>query len=251
MKVLIIEDEKIASRQLKKMLQENDPAIEVVEELDSVLDATNYLSENNPDLVFLDIQLSDGICFEIFEKIEVDVPIIFITAYDEYMQKAFKVNSIDYLLKPVRQEELDASLNKFRKFNKSDEYGENFQLLFQQFIDEKKAYKHRFMVKSGRGFVSIKVKDIAYFTSENKLNYIITCQNQRFIIDYTLEQLEKILNPESFIKINRNYIISDSCITRVEPYFNNRLLVTINPTPDAEVLVSRNYLKNFKKWMDM
>lgn len=250
MKVLIVEDEIVAANRLEKLVKASDPEIVVMEVLTSVLDTVNFLAEHNPDLIFLDIQLSDGMCFEIFEKLEIETPVIFTTAYDEYMQRAFKVNSVDYLLKPVRMEELKISIQNFKKYNQPQTNTKLLNLLFTEFVKEKKVHRCRFMVKSGRGFISIDVKDIAYIIAQNKLNYIVTRIGKRYVVDYNLDQLEKILDPGEFLKINRNYIISNSCIVKVEPYFNNRMLVELMPPSREDVLVSRNYLKTFKEWMD-
>ncbi|MDN5203707.1 LytTR family DNA-binding domain-containing protein [Fulvivirgaceae bacterium BMA10] len=250
MNVLIVEDEIVAASRLKKLVKACSPEIEVIEVLNTILDTSNYLLKNNPDLIFLDIQLSDGICFELFEKQEIDIPIIFTTAYDHYMQQAFKVNSVDYLLKPVRPEELKNSIEKFKKYKQPQTDTKLLNDLFAQFVKEKNAYKCRFMVRSGRGFISVDVRDIAYIIAQNKLNYIITKMGKRYVIDYTLDQLQRLLDPKEFLKINRNYIISNSSIVKIEPYFNNRMLVEVDPPANEDVLVSRNYLKNFKAWMD-
>jgi len=251
MNVLIVEDEIIASKRLIKLINECDPGIEILGVQDSILDTVNFLTVNTPDLIFIDIQLSDGICFEIFERMEINIPVIFTTAYDEYMVQAFKVNSIDYLLKPIRQEDINASIERFKKYNQNaDQLAIRFQELLMNFIKGKKTYKGRFLIRSGRGFFSIDVENIAYFVSERKLNYIITKTGKRFVVDHTLDELIKMIDPMNFIKINRNYIISNSSIIRIEPYFNNRMILEVQPPSDQEILVSRSNLKTFKEWMD-
>jgi len=251
MKVLIVEDEIIAAKRLQKLIHACDPSIQILDVLQTAIDVINFLSEYKPDLIFLDVQLSDGICFEIFERIEVDSPIIFTTAYNDYTLRAFKVNSIDYLLKPIRKEELNQSIKKFKKYRYHDPNSkEELGLLLREYIKDKNAYKCRFLVKSGRGFVSINVDEIAYILSENKLNYIITNSGKRYVVDHTLEQIESMLDPVEFLKINRNFVVSPRCITRIEPHFNNRMLLELDPPSKQDVYVTRSYLKSFKKWMN-
>jgi len=250
MKVLIVEDEIVAANRLKKLVQACDPEVEIMATIDSVLDTVNFLNDHTPDLIFLDIQLADGICFEIFQQLQLDAPVIFTTAYDEYMQKAFKVNSIDYLLKPVREEDLKAGIEKYKRLNKSLEMN-NLRPLFEDYIKNKQAYKCRFMVKSGRSYVSIETSVIAYFIAQNKLNYLVTKEGKRFVVDFSLDQLEEMLDPRTFKKINRNYIVSFNSVEKVEPYFNNRMILSLQPAAGEDVLVSRSYLQSFKSWMDM
>ncbi|MEO9850375.1 MAG: LytTR family DNA-binding domain-containing protein [Reichenbachiella sp.] len=251
MQALIIEDELIAAERLQELIKRCDSDIEVVAILDSVIDTANYLNDHHPDLIFLDIQLSDGICFELFERLEIDIPVIFITAYDEYMQEAFKVNSIDYLLKPVRKEELEASLAKHKRLNGKASSRIQLQQLFKEYIKSRATYKCRFMVKSGRGFISLDVQEVAYICSEHKLNLLVTHVGKKYVVDYTLDQMISMLDPKNFIKVNRNYIVSHKCIVKVEPYFNNRMLVIVNPSCKNDLLVSRNYLPDFRRWMGL
>lgn len=251
MKALIVEDEFIAAERLKKLIKACNPEIEILEVLDSVIKTANYLDNHQPDLIFLDVQLSDGICFELFEKIEIDTPIIFTTAYDEYLQKAFSVNSVDYLLKPIRKEDLERSISKFKKLNYSAIMSSDQMQLLASLTKHTGAYKCRFMVRSGRAYISLSVKDIAYIYAQNKLNYMVSHDGKKYPVEFTLDELKQILDPLEFIKINRNYIISNSCIQKVEPYFNNRMLVSLIPEVKDDVIVSRSYLKDFKKWMEM
>lgn len=251
MNVLIVEDEIVAANRLKIMIQEFDPEIKIAAILNSVLETANYLNDHQPDLIFLDIQLSDGICFELFEKLKLELPVVFTTAYDEYMQQAFKVNSIDYLLKPIRKGDLGASITKYKRYHNAVPDQEMLDQLFANYISEKKAYKCRFMVKSGRSFISIDVNDVAYIVAQNKLNYLVTTNGKRFAVDFTQDQLELTLDPREFLKISRNYIISNKCIQKVEPYFNNRMIVEVKPSSNEDILVSRNYQKAFKNWMEL
>ena len=252
MKVLIIEDEIIAAKRLSSLLQEIDPSIIIMQTIGAVVEAVNYLQEVEVDLIFMDIQLSDGDCFEIFEQIKILTPIVFITAYDEYMQKAFKVNSIDYLLKPIDKKELANSLTQFVKYRAVNSLVDNG---IQQFVNDilasNKSLKRRFLVHQGKGFVSIDVIEIAYIRSENKLTYMVLDDGKRYVVDYTLDKIFGMLDPLEFYKINRNYIISCKAIIKMHPYFNNRMLLVLNPATQDDVLVSRNYLPDFRKWLDM
>lgn len=252
MKAIIIEDEIIAAKRLQKMVSEIDSDIEVSKVLESVLDAVNYLSENNPSLIFMDVQLADGTCFEIFEQLEIDAPIIFTTAYNDYMQKAFQVNSVDYLLKPIHPDDLEKSISKFKKYQFRNGNADNYrvQQLLQQITGEKKLYKGRFLVKTGRCYVSLNVNEVAYIVSENKLSFLVDHSGKRYVVDYTLDRLEQLLDPLDFCKINRNYIVSHHSVTKIEPYFNNRMLLYLDPSPEHEVLVSRSYLAKFRIWVD-
>ena len=247
MKVLIIEDEIVAAHQLKKMIQDYQTDIEILDILDSNLATVNFMTKHKPELIFMDIHLADGLCFEIFEQVVVDTPVIFTTAYDQYTLKAFKVNSVDYLLKPIHPKDLRAAIDKFKKYQPAQTA---LTKMIRDLAGEQVVYKCRFLVRSGRGFVSIETEDVAYIKSENKLNYLITKESKRFVIDHTMEQLQKMLNPKDYQRINRNFIVSNRSIKRMEPYFNNRMLLKLEPHCSQEVLVSRNYLKDFKKWVD-
>ncbi len=252
MKVLIIEDEIIAAKRLSNLLQEIDPSIIIMQTIGAVVEAVNYLQEVEVDLIFMDIQLSDGDCFEIFEQIKILTPIVFITAYDEYMQKAFKVNSIDYLLKPIDKKELANSLNQFVKYRAVNSHVDNG---IQQFVNDilatNKSLKRRFLVHQGKGFVSIDVIEISYIRSENKLTYLVLDDGKRYVVDYTLDKIFEMLVPLEFYKINRNYIVSCKSIIKMHPYLNNRMLLVLNPATQDDVLVSRSYLPDFRKWVDM
>ncbi|MCZ6703999.1 MAG: LytTR family DNA-binding domain-containing protein [Ignavibacteria bacterium] len=248
MKVLIIEDELMAGKRLIAMLANYSKDIEVVATIDNVIDSINFLSENNPDLIFMDIQLADGLCFEIFEIINVDTPVVFITAYDEYTLQAFKVNSIDYLLKPVQEVELHRSLKKFEKYRTQNL---SVNQLIEKIQSVNKTHKIRFLIKSGKGFSSVETSDIAYFFSDQKLNSLVTFNQKKFIIDNSLDDLISKLDPTYFYKISRKIIVSNKSIKNIEPYFNNRLVLKIEPTPEFDVYVSRKYVRGFRKWLDL
>ncbi len=253
MKLVIIEDEQAASKRLKKMINKLDPAFEIEVILDSVEDSVNWLNSNeDPDLIIVDIHLSDGLCFEIFEKVTTECPVIFITAYDEYAVEAFKLNSIDYLLKPIEEKKLEKSLIKFKKLK--EKYGksrtEKLEDLLRHF-QSSQDYKSRFLVKSGQSFRAISITNISYFFIESQIVFLITDEKRKFIVEHSLDELEKLLNPENFFRINRQMIVSLKSITSINQYFNSRLKLTLTPEyDDNEVLVSRMKVSEFKRWLD-
>lgn len=254
MNVLIIEDEPYAQQELIRLLHICDPNIEVMDLIDSVKESISWLKKNDTaGLIFMDIQLSDGISFEIFNKIEVNVPVIFTTAYDEYAIRAFKVNSIDYLLKPIEEDELRKSLKKFHKMKESMSRKDSFLNSAQ--LEEvlgliKVPYKKRLIARMGDHIQHVDVNDIAYVYSEDKVSFLITKQNKRLIINYTLEQLEKTLNPADFYRLNRKFIAHIHAIESICKYFNSRLKITLNPTIDEEILISRAKVQGFLEWLE-
>lgn len=252
MKAVIIEDESIASRRLANLVAEIAPEIEIEAQLTSVQNGLKWFELNAlPQLIFLDIQLNDGYGFDILDKLENHPPIIFTTAYNEYAVRGFKYNGLDYLLKPIDKNDLQVALNKFRK-NKgqageviaSDKL-EQFKNLF------KKEYKHRFMVKVGNQFKSFNVEDIAFFKSHEGLIFLYTHLGQSYPVEYTIDQLEDILNPVQFFRINRKYMVSVKSVVEIHSYFNSRLLLKLMPKEIDQVIVSRERTTNFKKWLDM
>jgi len=251
MKVLIIEDEAPAFRRLQKVLEEVKPSIEILEVIDSVSDSIKWLQNHSmPELIFMDIQLSDGLSFEIFEEVKITTPVIFTTAFDEYMLRAFKVSSIDYLLKPIKKEELEKSLNKYEELKKSfgtPELPDLNELISKIKLDEKK-YKCRFLVKQGDRLTSITTKDIAFFYTNNGLVYIKTHGGRNHMIDYTLDELEQQLEPDKFYRANRQFIINFPSIKTVHKWYKGKLkLETYLPT-DSEITVSAEKASAFKEW---
>jgi two-component system, LytTR family, response regulator len=253
MDILIIEDEPAASNRLKKMLAKIDPDTHVLAVIEGVEDAVNWFKNNaEPDLVMMDIQLSDGKCFDIFEHVTVECPMIFTTAYDEYAVDAFKQNSIDYLLKPVDQGALESSINKFKKLKKrfSSENQAAMEAVLKGLVTSQPAYKSRFLVKSGASFHSIVAEDICYFVIETQLVFMVTRKEKKFMLDSTLDELESILDPDAFFRINRQMIVALDAIKTLHPYFNSRLKLDLFPPYHEDVLVSRNKVPGFKKWLD-
>ena len=251
MNVLIIEDEKPAARRLSRMLKTLD--IDAQTMLHSVEESIDWFQKNeHPDLIFLDIQLSDGLSFEIFEVVTVKSAIIFTTAYDEYALKAFKLNSIDYLLKPIDEDELKISVDKFKE-NQPKETDlkvniDEIRRLLINPIDRK--FKKRFTIKIGQHIKIIHVDEIECFFSENKATYIHTNTNRNYLIDNSLEHWQEQLNPEQFFRVNRTFIVHINAIKDIIAYSNSRLKLILNSYNDTEIIVSRERVKDFKNWID-
>jgi two-component system, LytTR family, response regulator LytT len=254
MTTLIIEDEKPAARLLQRKLVKLNIAVETM--LHSVEESIDWFSNNeHPDLIFLDIQLSDGLSFEIFEKINIQSAIIFTTAYDEYALKAFKLNSIDYLLKPIDEDDLEIAVTKFKtRIPKTDAGNQNLQLDFEQIRQMlsnpfEKSYKKRFTVKIGQHLKVITMDEIECFFSENKGTYIHTSENRNYLIDSTLEVLEQELNMKDFFRVSRKFIVPLQAIKEIQVYTNSRLKVILPTYKEDEVIVSREKVQDFKNWL--
>lgn len=250
MKILIVEDEELAVKKLQKTLSLVDASAEVTGVTGSIKETLNWLSENpEPDLILMDIELADGQSFEIFNLAEVKSPVIFTTSYDEYALKAFKVNSVDYLLKPIQKEDLEAALNKFKKLKGQPEL--NFDTLVKELQQklQPKEYRKRFLVKHAQKLVSIGVEEIAFFYSDGRLNFFKTHDNRKFVVDYTMDELADMLDPDSFFRISRSFYVSLNSIDKIDDYFGNRLILGLKPAVDKEALVSREKVTDFKKWM--
>jgi len=254
MTTLIIEDEKPAARLLQRKLVKLNIAVETM--LHSVEESIDWFSNNqHPDLIFLDIQLSDGLSFEIFEKINIQSAIIFTTAYDEYALKAFKLNSIDYLLKPIDEDDLEIAVTKFKtRIPKADAGNQNLQLDFEQIRQMlsnpfEKSYKKRFTVKIGQHLKVITTDEIECFFSENKGTYIHTSDNRNYLIDSTLEVLEQELDMKDFFRVSRKFIVPLQAIKEIQVYTNSRLKVILPTYKEDEVIVSREKVQDFKNWL--
>jgi DNA-binding LytR/AlgR family response regulator len=254
MKVLIIEDEPFAQSELKRLLTKADSSIDVLDCTDSIEESVEWLAGNPaPDLIFMDIQLSDGLSFEIFRLTEVKAPVIFTTAYDEYAIQAFKVNSIDYLLKPVKLADLENAIRKFRTYyNKQDVQPQTISLkqIGQLLEAGVHKYKSRFIAKTGDRIRHIDVNEIAFIKAEDNEVMLVTKGNNRYIIDYTLDQLGGLMDPDQFFRANRSYLVTISAISKVSKYFNSRLLIELMPSTEETVLISRVRVPDFLKWMD-
>jgi len=258
MKVLIIEDEELAVKKLQKTLASVDSTAEVVGVADSIRSSVSWLQQNpSPDLILMDIELADGQSFEIFDKVDVKSTVIFTTSYDEYALKAFKVNSIDYLLKPIQKEDLHAALEKLKGLKSL--YGNNSAPAPSLNVDnlvkelqqklQPKEYRKRFLVKHAQKLVSVDVEEIAYFYSDGRLNFFKTTDNRKFVVDYTMDDLEEMLDPNQFFRISRAFYVAVNSIDQIHDYFGNRLLLNLKPAVDKEAIVSREKVTDFKKWM--
>ena len=248
MKVLIIEDEPATARRLEKLLREIEDDLNLIDVLDTVEDSVSFFKSNeSPELVFMDIHLADGNSFEIFEQVSVQCPVIFTTAYDQYAIKAFKVNSIDYLLKPIKKEELINSLVKFKNINPPaiPDYTSIINLL----KEEKVNYLQRFVVKIGQVIKTIDLPEISYFIVDNKSVFAILRENKRYLIDFTMEQLDQQLDPSQFFRINRSIIIGYSSISKMIAYSKSRIKIDLNPPYDKDVITSTNRSGAFKEWL--
>ncbi len=252
MKVLIIEDEAPAFRRLQKILDDLDEDLDILEVLDSVESSIRYLqTHEQPDLIFMDIQLADGHSFEIFKEVQVNVPLIFTTAFDEYTLKAFQVNSIDYLLKPLKIDDVKKSLTKLKNLRSvfASEQQDYMEIL-KAIQDTGKAYKKRFLIKFGDRLISTAIEEVAYFFTKDGLVFLVNHKGRKYHIDYTMDDLEVILDPERFYRVNRQYCISYHSIKATNKYFNGKLLVELIPETDNEVVISREKAMDFKKWLD-
>ncbi|NUN99915.1 MAG: response regulator transcription factor [Saprospiraceae bacterium] len=253
MNCLIIEDEFHAAKRLSGLVTRLRPNAQILKVLDSVDDATEWLEQNTaPDLIFMDIQLADGLSFEIFKKTRIEAPVIFTTAFDEYALRAFKTNSVDYLLKPVDEPELAAALEKFeRLFGKTETPSltmDAIQSLLKAMAQPE--YSNRFIIKTNQGLTYISVQEIAWFLSDGGLTYLVSHNNKRHHLDYTLEQLEDLLDPKQFFRINRKMIVGIQSVQKVSDYFNSRLKIALRPASgDEDSVVSRERVKAFKGWL--
>ncbi len=249
MKCLIIEDEKIAAERLSGLINSYDQAIEIIEILQSVNKAVDWLNKNQPpDLIFMDIQLADGLSFEIFEQTVVKTPVIFTTAYDEYAMKAFKVNSIDYLLKPIDPKELKNAIDKFKANNSPLEIPA--QVFDNIMFSLTKKYKNKFVIKVGEHIKFFTIDDVQCFYSMGKCTFLQNNSGRDYALSYSLDQLEDLSDPARFFRINRKFIISLPAITDIVSYSNSRLRVKLKSNDSDELIVSREKVQDFKKWLE-
>lgn len=252
MNVLIVEDEKPAAKRLEQLIDQNAPELNILEKLGSIKSVVQWLENNDaPDLIFMDIQLSDGLSFEIFEKVKVTSPIIFTTAYDEYALRAFKVNSIDYLLKPIDGDDLKGALDKLSDLtNTQHDNNHSLDKILKMMEMLSNDYKTRFVIKVGEHLKSIQVKDILYFFSREKASYCCVNTGRTYLIDYTLEQLDAMLDPKQYYRINRKYIVGLDSFTDIISYSNSRLRLVLENSEDNDIIVSRDRVADFKQWLD-
>ncbi len=247
MKVLIIEDERAAARRIEKLVREIDAEVEIIGPLDTVEQAVEWFnSDAEADFVLMDIQLADGPCFEIFDHSNVEIPVIFTTAYDAYAFQAFKVSAVDYLLKPIKRAELEKAIGKYVDIAKSKAFASEYQEIKKLLQPEK---PKRFMVKIGSQIKLISMEDVAYFYTENKIAYLMTWKGKRHPVDYTLEKVEEMTNPNTFFRINRQFIIHIEAIQGMQIYSKSRFKVELDPACALEAIVSADRSPKFRKWV--
>ncbi|WP_343687549.1 LytTR family DNA-binding domain-containing protein [Chryseobacterium gleum] len=247
-KYLIIEDERLAFSELKRMMDKLRPDYLLMKRTQSVLESVEFLQEHSPDFILMDISLSDGSCFEIFNHIKLDVPIIFTTAYDEYAIQAFKVNSIDYLLKPISEEDLEQAVIKLEDLHFDKVQKETGIRMVESLLMKK--IKNRFLVHSRDGYLYIESGNVAYFYSEEKVVMLHTFENKRYIVNYTLDQLEEQLGEDFFFRVSRNCIANIKSIKGIKKAANSRLDIEFEPPCPHEVIVSRVRVHNFLQWLN-
>ena len=250
LKIVIIEDEPIAAAYLKKLIGETGFTHEIIREISSVSDALAFFMQHkNYDLVFMDIHLSDGTCFDILNTLEIEKPIVFCTTFDTYAIKAFKYNSIDYILKPAKAEDIQSALKKYWSFKKSDE-NEYLQRVDQMINSlDSPTYKKRFLIRQNKKLKLVGTESIVCMYSDEGHTYLVEKSNATHIVDFTLERLEELVDPHMFFRINRKMMININEIVSVEDYFNNRLKIKVQNRIPLEMVVSRNRVKHFKNWL--
>lgn len=257
MKVLIVEDEPLAVKKLERLLTDVAIDIEIIGSTGSIRDTVDWLAKYPaPDLIFMDIELSDGQSFSIFERTRVNCPVIFTTSYDEYALQAFKVNSVDYLLKPVQKDELSNALEKYREIKtmyaaSALPISSNIENLLISLAQKEsgKEYRNRFLVKHLNKLVSVDIADIAYFWSEGRVNFFKSKTGQKYIVDYTMDEIETMIDPKNWFRVSRQFIVSIPSVSEIHPYFNNRLKLFLTPKEPEEVTVSRERVADFKVWL--
>ncbi|WP_010415875.1 LytR/AlgR family response regulator transcription factor [Anaerophaga thermohalophila] len=255
MNILIVEDEIPTRRLLADMIKKIKPAWKLTGTTGSLKETIDFFrSHPQPDLIFMDIQLSDGSSFELFKQVDIKSPVIFTTAYDEYAIQAFKVNSIDYLLKPVNEKKLEEAISKYERFFSMQQQAPplltDYQSVAEMVASGRRNYRIRLLVNLPDGFQKLDVKNIAWFVSSNKITTAFTFEGQHHIIDFTLDKLDKELDPMKFFRVNRQYILNIETIHKVENWFNGKLIVKTRPENKEKIVVSREKAKSFKEWIN-
>ena len=255
MLVLIIEDESLAAERLQNLLTEIDPSIEVVQILKSVEASLKWFDHNDePDLILSDIQLLDSLSFDIFSKREIKCPIIFTTAYDQYAMQAFEVNSVDYLLKPVQKEKLSTALEKFNAQQSGGVVShltpDDIEKIAQMVKNTQPNYKSRFLVKLGQKIRAIPIEKIAYFFTKDKLTFLVTNTGDKYPLDNSLEEIDQLLDPNIFFRLNRKFVTKINAVKEIHPYFKGRLKIELSPPIDNDIVISSDKTPSFKKWLD-
>ena len=250
MKILIIEDEQPAAKQLTKMLQKANPSITIIETIDSVEASVKWLNTfPSPDAIFMDIQIADGLSFDIFNHTDINCPVVFTTAFDQYAIKAFRVNALDYLLKPIDEDELNDVINKLKQQKRTPQYNADFLQNLSSKFTKTNEFKSRFLIKQGTALNFVETNDIAFFFSEDGLTHFYSIHNKKHLIEQTLDELEHQLNPSDYFRINRKIIVSIKSIKKISPHFNSRLKLELNPHYLEEIFVARERVTDFKTWL--
>jgi two-component system, LytTR family, response regulator LytT len=259
MDVLIVEDEPLAVKKLERLISEVAFDIKIIGVTGSISATVEWLENHAaPDLIFLDIELSDGQSFEIFQQTKIKSPVIFVTSYDEFALQAFKVNSVDYLLKPVQKEELANAITKYRELKlqymrEASPITSSIESLLQSLSagtgTTSKTYRTRFLVKYLQKYVTVEVADIAYFWSEGRINFFKSKTGQKYVVEYTMDDLETMLDPKDWFRVSRQFLVSVSSVAEIHPFFNSRLRLHLTPKEPEEVTVSRDRVNDFKVWM--
>lgn len=248
MKILIIEDESAAARRLQKLIHEVDDQIEILDHIESIEAAVEWFQNHTaPDLVFMDIHLADGACFEIFNQIEINCPIVFATAYDQYALQAFKVNAVDYLLKPIKKEELVQALEKYKKVN---QVSVDYQKMLGALYAKSAAPTRRLLIRFGQSIKVVDFEEVAYFYTQDKITFLITKLGKRYPVDHSIDKLEEMCDPNSFFRINRQFIINIEAIREMYAYSKSRVKIELQPACDLETIVSTERSSKFKKWLE-
>lgn len=251
MRILIIEDELPAARRIEQLIRQQRPQVEILAVIDSITEAVKWFAQNPaPELILMDIHLADGLSFDIFQSIKIQSMVIFTTAYDQYAIRAFKVNSIDYLLKPIDALELKNALDKYDQVRGNTT---NFDYsVLNGMLDNLKNrnYRERFLVKFGNAFTYIQAQEMRFCYAEDSLVFTRLADGKKYSLDHTLEQLEQLLNPTHFFRINRKILLHIDAVDKIHPYFNNRLKLELQPSPGFEIVVSRERVQDFKNWID-
>lgn len=254
MKFLIVEDEALLAKRLTNLITSIMPEAMINGPTKSIIETVNWLKENqSPDLIFMDIELADGQSFAIFEQYSTNSPIIFTTAYDEYALKAFKLNSVDYLLKPIKEDELRAALQKW-KTNQRTRSPQSEVAKMEALLQEFKSlaglsYRNRFLVRQGQKSIPVEVDDIGFFSSKNSLTYLVTKQKQKHFLDYTLDEVEGMLDPQNFYRVNRQFIVAQSIVKSLQPWFNGKLKLDVQIPTEEEIIISRDKAPLVKEWL--
>lgn len=250
MNLLIVEDEERNANKLIRLLQEIEPNSTIIGVIESIKECVQWLNKNAaPDLIFMDVRLEDGLCFKIFEQVDITTPVIFTTSYDEYALKAFKVNSLDYLMKPIQEVDLREALVKYKKIYNS-QLNDSIKDILVNINKKENAFRSRFLIPYKDGFKTIKIDELDFIYSEQKITHLVLKDKSEFIVSQTMEELEEELNPVVFFRANRQHILNVDSIGSIHNYYNGKLKITLERAPKREVIVSREKAPIFKNWLN-